>query len=265
MNNFKKEYFNDFCYFLIEGDGENFSLSYSLYNILSESKKTEKKKFKKEDLKKVDDKVKKLTKSNKKLSKKEIDELIDVDGTFLSSKIPFLNQYLTPKKTMDQTVVAARISNDPVTRGYRVYYGESEDEIDNVIGEEDMSDAFGYEETLGKDFKQTVKTFQKMGIEDPEERIKRAKELGKLPKAKKKGGKLKQRLTEKEIQEVKRDKMIKMVEDILTNRSKDDAEVLEKENGLSKIIVKNLENIKKLAKKEGISLNKLINVLKKSE
>jgi hypothetical protein len=185
MNNIRKEYFNDHYHFIIEGDGENFSLTYSLYNLLTENKKTTKKKFKKENLKNVENKVKKITKSNKKYSKKEIDELIDTDGTFLSSKIPFLNQYLTPKKTMDQTVVAARISNDPITRGYRVYYGESENKDGKVIDEENMSDAFGYEETINKDFKETLKTFKKMGVEDPEERIQRTKQLGKIPDVKK--------------------------------------------------------------------------------
>ena len=57
-----------------------------------------------------------------------------------------------------------------------------------------------------------------------------------------------------------------MVEDIITNKlGGSDGEVIEKVDSLSKILIKNLESIKKLAKKEGISLNKLINVLKKSE
>jgi hypothetical protein len=266
MNKFRKEYFNDHYHFIIEGDGENFSLTYTTYNLLTEDKKPTKKKFKKENLKNVVSKVEKITKSRKKYSKKEIDELIDTDGTFLSSKIPFLNQYLTPKKTMDQTVVAARISNDPVTRGYRVYYGESENKDGEVIDEENMSDAFGYEETKNKDFKETLKTFKKMGVEDPEERIQRTKQLGKIPNVKKTKGKLKQRLTEKEIEEEKKNKMVKMVEDIITNKlGGSDGEVIEKVDSLSKILIKNLESIKKLAKKEGISLNKLINVLKKSE
>jgi len=271
MNNFKKEYFNDHCYFLIEGNGEDFTLSYSVYSVITEGKKNSKKKFKKEDFKKVEDKVKKITKSNKKHTKKELDELIDSDGTFLSSKIPFINQYLSPRKTMDQTVVASRISNDPVTRGYRVYYGESVEKESNIIDEEDMSDAFGFEETKDKDFKETVKTFKKLGIEDPQERIERAEQLGKIrgQKVRKtKGGKkvLKQRLTEKEIEEEKRNKMVKMVEDIITNTmGRGDGEVIEKNESLSKILVKNLESIKKLAKKEGISLNKLLNVLKRSE
>jgi len=265
MNKLRKEYFNEHYHFIIEGFGENFSLSYSTYDLLTENKKPTKKKFKKENLKNILGKVKKITKSNKKYSKKEIDELIDTDGTFLSSKIPYLNQYLTPKKTMDQTVVASRISNDPVTRGYRVYYGESEDKEGNIIDEENMSDAFGYEETKNKDFKDTIKTFKKMGVKDPEERIKRTKQLGKIPNVKKKKGRIKQRLTEKEIEEDKKNRMVKMVEDIISQSRGKDGEIIEKEEPISKILVKNLESIKNLAKKEGISLNKLINVLKKSE
>jgi hypothetical protein len=109
-----------------------------------------------------------------------------------------------------------------------------------------------------------------MGIEDPIERIERAKQLGKLRNQKvrkTKSGKkvLKQRLTEKEIEEEKKNLMVKMVEDILTSKNKDDNDIIDKTDSLSKLIVKNLENIKKLAQKEGISLNKLINILKKSE
>jgi len=61
--------------------------------------------------------------------------------------------------------------------------------------------------------------------------------------------------------------MIKMVEDILAKKG-GDHEIMEKDNeegGLNKIITKNLEAIKNLAKKEGISINKLINILKKGE
>jgi hypothetical protein len=271
MNNFKKEYFNDYYYFLIEGDGEDFTLSYSTYSVISENKKNNNKKFKKEDLKKIEAKIQRLLKNKKETKKQEIDELVDEDGTLNSSRIPILNKWLTPKKTMDQTVVATRVPNDPITRGYRVrYYGESIEKDENLIDEENMRDAFGFEETKDKDFNDTIKTFKKMGIENPIERIERAEQLGKIrgQKVRKtKSGKkvLKQRLTEKEIEEEKKNRMIKMVEDILTKKNKDDNDVIDKTDSLSKIIVKNLENIKKLAEKEGISLNKLINILKKGE
>jgi len=274
MNNYRKEYFNEHCYFLIEGNGEDFELSYSVYNTISESKKEDsKKQFKKEKLKKIEGKIKDVLKSNKKVTKQEIDELVDEDGTFKSSRIPILNKWLTPKKITSVTVMQSRISNDPVTRGYRVYYGESEDKEGKVIDEINMKKAFGFEETKNKDFSQTTKTLKKMGIEDPIERIDRAEELGKIRgqkvrKTKKGKTILKQRLVEKEkLEEIQRDKMTKMVEDILTKKGKD-VDLLSKDNSdssVNKIIFKNLENIKKLAEKEGISINKLISILKKGE
>ena len=197
--------------------------------------------------------------SGKKLTKKEIDnnldnveksgevdELIDTDGTFLNSKIPFLNQTLTPHKTMDQTVAMARITNDPLTRGYRVYYGEGEEGSDEVINEVDYSEAFGYEETKDMDFKDTVKTLKEMGVENA---IERAKQFGKLPKQKREDGELKQRLSEKDtIEEQQRKKMIKMVEDMLTKKSSNNSDVV-KDKGISKILLKNIQSIKKIADK----------------
>jgi hypothetical protein len=281
MINFTKDYFNDNCYFNLKVDGDKVFLSYNVYNTLNESKhKEEKREFKTKSLDKIKKSIQKFIKSKNKVSKGEvdkemdnieIDEYVDSDGTMLTSKTPIYNMYLFPSKTMDQTVVSTRIPNDPLTRGYRVrYYGESIEKDENLIDEENMRDAFGFEETKDKDFNDTVKTFKKMGIEDPIERIERAEQLGKIrgQKVRKtKSGKkvLKQRLTEKEIEEEKKNRMIKMVEDILTKKNKDDNDVIDKTDSLTKIIVKNLENIKKLAEKEGISISKLINILKQGE
>ena len=283
MNKFSKEYFNDNCYFLIEGNGNDFVLSYSVYGTISESKKNEgKKKFNKKSYNKIKKVIDKHINSKNKSSKKEIetdldsvelDEYVDSDGTFLTSKTPIYNMWTHPKKTMDQTINSTRNAGYSVTRGYRVYYGEGEEKDGNLIDEIDMSDAFGYDETKNKDFNTTLKIFKKMGVEDPEERLDRAKKFGKLPNQKvmktKTGKKvLKQRLVEKEyLDEIKKQRMIKMVEDILAKKG-GDHEIMEKENeegGLNKIITKNLEAIKNLAKKEGISINKLINILKKGE
>lgn len=283
MNKFSKEYFNDNCYFLIEGNGNDFVLSYSVYGTISESKKNEgKKKFNKKSYNKIKKVIDKHINSKNKSSKKEIetdldsvelDEYVDSDGTLLSSKTPIYNMWTHPKKTTDQIVPATRMPGYSILRGYRVYYGEGEEKDGNLIDEIDMSDAFGYDETKNKDFNATLKIFKKMGVEDPEERLDRAKKFGKLPNQKvmktKTGKKvLKQRLVEKEyLDEIKKQRMIKMVEDILAKKG-GDHEIMEKENeegGLNKIITKNLEAIKNLAKKEGISINKLINILKKGE
>jgi hypothetical protein len=286
MVNSKQEYFNDNTYFLLEENGGNLILTYSVYSTLNESKtSTTKKIFDKSKEKEVKSLINKTLKSKTKISKKdidkkisdlskkkELDELVDGDGTMLSSKVPFLNMTLHPKKTMDQTVVAARISNDPVTRGYRVYYGESENKDGKLIDEVNFSDAFGYEETMDKDLKGTMKKLDDMGIDDPMNKLERAKSFGKRKDTKvvknKKGEKVIKNLNlfEKQtLEEIKRQKMIKMVEDILAKKDKDDSDIMKKDNAMSRLLTKNLESIKRLAEKEGISINKLINILKKGE
>ena len=275
MINYNTEYFKNNLYFFLKERDEKISLYYSVAETLTESRKKDvKREFKKKDEKKIKNLVQKFLNSKGKITKKdidkeldnvegEIDELVDSDGTMLNSKVPFLNMTLHPRKTTDQTVAMSRVTNDPVTRGYRVYWGESEDEQDNVVSEVDYSDAFGYEETENKDYKDTVKTLKQMGVDKP---VERAKQFGKLPKAKRKNGKLKQRLSEKEtIEETQRKMAIKMVEDILTKKSKDDSDVVRKDEGVSKILKNNLQAIKKLADREGISINQLIKILKSGE
>jgi hypothetical protein len=165
-------------------------------------------------------------------------------------------------KTMDQTVAMSRTTNDPVMRGYRVYYGESEEGTDEVINEVDYSEAFGYEETKDMDYHDTVKTLEELGVVNAEER---ADEFGKMRKAKKKNGILKQRLSEKETLEERQHRLMKkMVEDILTKKPKTDSDVI-KNTGVSKILKKNLKAIKNIADKEGISINMLIKALKSSD
>ena len=276
MINFNTEYYSNNYYFFLKERTDKISLYYSIADTLTESRKNDERiDFDKKDSKKVKNIVGNVLKSKTKVSKdaltkklksikpkKEIDELVDSDGTMLSSKIPFLNQTLTPHKTTDQTVAMSRITNDPLTRGYRVYYGEGEEGSDEVINEVDYSEAFGYEETKDMDFKDTVKTLKEMGVENA---IERAKQFGKLPKQKREDGELKQRLSEKDsIEEQQRKKMIKMVEDMLTKKSSNNSDVV-KDKGISKILLKNIQSIKKIADKEGISINMLIKALKSNE
>jgi len=276
MINFNTEYYSNNYYFFLKERADKISLYYSIADTLTESRKNDERiDFDKKDSKKVKNIVGNVLKSKTKVSKdaltkklksikpkKEIDELVDSDGTMLSSKIPFLNQTLTPHKTTDQTVAMSRITNDPLTRGYRVYYGEGEEGSDEVINEVDYSEAFGYEETKDMDFKDTVKTLKEMGVENA---IERAKQFGKLPKQKREDGELKQRLSEKDsIEEQQRKKMIKMVEDMLTKKSSNNSDVV-KDKGISKILLKNIQSIKKIADKEGISISMLIKALKSNE
>lgn len=277
MINFNTEYFNNGHYFFLKDRGDKISLYYSTADTLTESRKNdERMDFDKKNSKNVKSMIDSILKSKKKLSKGdikkrfdkaktsgEIEELVDDDGTMLSSKVPNLNMALTPRKTMDQTVQMSRTTNDPVMRGYRVYYGEGKEENDEIINEVDYSEAFGYEETKDMDFNDTVNTLLDMGVENAEER---AEEFGKIPKAKKKKGKLKQRLSEKDsLEEQQKQMMKKMVEDILTKKSKTDSDVIKKDTGISKILLKNIQSIKKIADKEGISVNMLIKALKSNE
>ena len=280
MISYNKEYFKNNLYFFLKDRGDKISLYYSVADTLSESrKKDDKKEFSKKHEGKLKKIIHKFLNSGKKVTKKEIDnnldnveksgevdELIDTDGTFLNSKIPFLNMALHPRKTTDQTVAMSRVTNDPVTRGYRVYWGESEEKDGKVVNEIDYSEAFGYEETKDKDFKDTVKTLKQMGSDNAEERALEQGKDPKLEKKKKKGAFTRQRLSELEtIEEQQRKQMIKMVEDILDKKSKDSSDVVGKDTGVSKILNKNLQAIKKLAEREGISINQLIKALKSSE
>jgi len=276
MINFNTEYFGNNCYFYIKDRGDKISLYYNVAETLTESRKSDEKiEFDKKDEKKVKGLVSSAMKTKSKVSKKvldkklkgiksktEIDELVDEDGSLLGSRIPNLSQYLTPHKTMDQTVVMSRTTNDPITRGYRVYYGESEEGTDDVINEVDYSEAFGYVETKDMDFKDTVKTLKKMGVDNA---VERAKQFGKIPKEEVEDGELKQRLSEKETLEERQHRLMKkMVEDILTKKPKTDFGVI-KNTGVSKILKKNLKAIKNIADKEGISINMLIKALKSSD
>lgn len=257
-----KEYFDNRYYFFLKENSNGYSLYFCAQDTLTEArKKDEVVKFKKDKEKDVKKYLKKTIKDkNKKTTNKlkdELEELVTRDGSLANSEIPILNPILTPKKTMDQTVAAARITNDPITRGYRTYFGEEE------VKEEDMSKAFGYEETKDLPPKQTVKKLKKMGVEDP---VGRAKEMGKDPKLdkkKKKGADMRLRLQEKEkIDEIQKQKMIKVLEDILAKKDNGDADVNKKEVNVSKIFKKNIKSLKKQAEKEGLTISELIKLLK---
>lgn len=176
----------------------------------------------------------------------EIEELVDADGTFLSSKVPILDPHLHPKKTMDQTVSMARNVYDIFRMGYRRYFYE--EDMSKVFGREEETDFMSYDETVN--FLSDL-----LGIDDTKSKSKkdeiksdakeRAKEMGKIP-----GKKTVQRLYEKE-NDVKEDKVI--------DKNKLSSEI---NPTSSKILKRNIDFIKKQAEKEGMSINQLIKMLK---
>lgn len=262
------EFYSKPYYFFLRDKGKNYNLYFSASETLTEARKKDVMikvpADKVEDVKKY---IKSLVKDTKVKSTKdiqgELDELIDSDGSMSNSKIPILDPRLHPKKTMDQTVAAARITNDPIARGYRTYYGESVEEVK----EEDMSGAFGYEETKDMDGKETYEYFKNELEMEPDEARDRTKQQGKDPSGKKdekseyKDDKnFVARLT---ISEIQKQKMLKMVEDILMRKkNEDNSEVSKKDVVMSKILKKNLKTLKRQAEREGINLSDIIKALK---
>ena len=291
---YRKEYYKHPYYFFLKEGREKITLYYSVENTLSEARKRDKKiDFNKKDKKYVEKELtkifqdKKLKSTNdveKRLSniKSEIDELVDYDGTFLNSKIPILNPKLSPKGTTDQEVVATRQTNNPVTRGLtRVYWGESEDEEGNVVSEVDLSDTFGGLETQDLNGPKTFEKFHRDFELPAEEAAERTRQQGKEPDPREHKKKLKRvpkkiknnknyidtltLVERRKLEEERKEKMRKMVEDMVLGKKSKDTEINKKDSVMSKLLTKNLESIKKIAEKEGISLSELNKILKKSE
>ena len=208
----------------------------------------------------------------------EMTEFVSADGSFAGSNVPILNQGLHPRKTQDQTVTMTRQTNNPAVRGYRVYYGESiEGDDENLLDEVDMSDAFGYEETEDlSTYDQADDALEELGIEDPYERHDRLEVMGFDPKydkqlkQEKKRGQCKNCFTKRRLSEIEREKMIRMIDEIILKKKNKSVDVVKKDSEIddtpvSKILTRNLQSIKRIAEKEGISINHLIKILKTGE
>jgi hypothetical protein len=271
-----KEFYSSPYYFFLRDKGKDYSLYFSVEETLTEArKKDEMIKVPKDKVKHVKAYLEKLLKGKKKKSTKdisgELEELVNLDGAMSNSKIPILDPALHPKKTMDQTVSAARITNDPISRGYRTYYGES---VEEEMTEIDMSGAFGYEETEDMDGKETYDYMVHKLDMDPEEAKDRTEQQGKDPSGKRdkksKFYKDKNFITRATLSEIQKMKAIKMVEDLLTKKSSDNSEVGKKVNAdsieeLPLLIRKNLKSLLSQVEKQGFSKEDIIKLIKKGE
>jgi len=263
MIELNREYYSHPYYFFLKKKGENIDVYFSVENTLNEARvkdekvtvplkkekelkktvskiaKNKKKRFKKEDIKKEIEKI----------STGELDELVDYDGSIANSKIPLLQWRNHPLKTMDQTVASTRTPGNPLWTGFYRYFGESVE-----INETDLSDAFGYEECSGKTGPWCLKWFIENGIEQ-DEALERVRAFGMDPYGKKK---------KDTLSEIQRNKMIDVLEDILTKRSQDN-DIGKKELKSSNILRKNAVLLRKMAEKEGLSLKELVELLKNEQ
>jgi len=200
----------------------------------------------------------KLKKDTK--DEQEVTELVDTDGTWLSSSIGILDPASTGigTKTTDQIVQAVRNPRDPLLRGWYGYYGEGS------VKEEDMSKAFGYEDTKDLDAKDTIKYFEKK-LGDEQSAIERASSFGKKEKLEKNAPKQIKRLKnfidrlilkEKELDESE------MREDKIVDRDKKDEDLTKKKLDVSPLLLRNIRSIKKAAKENGLTFKELIQLMK---
>ena len=220
-------------------------------------------------------------KHKEKKSGGEIDELVNSDGSMIGKSTPMLDLGMHPRKTMDQTVIAPRQTNNPVVRGYRVYSGESEDKADEkMLDEYNLKPTFAYDET------EDVSTYEKadevlidLGIEDDCERHERLEVLGFDPELddqledEKEHGECEDCFTKRRLAELEEAQMKKMIDEIIVGKKSNDNDFVKKtkeeededKSPISKILMRNIESIKKIAEKEGISLNKLFKHFRQSE
>jgi hypothetical protein len=198
------------------------------------------------------------TKNNKKSEEpeeKEVTELVDTDGTWLTSREPILDPASTVKgsTTLDKTVGMARNPRDPLLRGWYGYYGESK------VAEEDMSKAFGYEDTKDMGAEDTIDYYEDELELDKDSAIKRAEQQGKkvgrednAPKDIKKKKNFIDRLVLKEKD---------IDEDIIVGKN-DDNEINKKSIHINPLLVRNIKSIKKMAKENGITIKELMKLIR---
>ena len=297
MINLNEEYFQSPYYFYLKNKGNKIAVYFSVGETLSESRKNDdvvvvdKEIFK--DIQKI---ITKILNSGKKLSKEyvhklldskskstekpegEIDELVNPDGSFISSNTPILNQRNLAKKTMDQTVRMTRSNQFPF---FRTYWIESKENNSNkLLDETDQSESFGFEETEdASTYDEANEIFKdELGVKDECEREERVRRLGfdknldKQLKQEKKRGICKNCFTKRRLSELEKQKMETLIDEILLSKKNISKDVVKKtkENNelnqsMEKILIRNIEAIKKLANKEGVDINKLVKHLKTGE
>ena len=187
----------------------------------------------------------------------EVNELIDFDGSMVSSKIPpgtDGNKTIGARKTTDDKVKATSQAGVWTGGGhyFKRYYGESVEEI----GEHDMSEVLGFEDTEFKNAEETIKYFETEHDMDEIEAAERAESMGKTKNLDDNG---QQRLTEKEkLKKVSEEKARNMIEVILSNRDED----MDIKSSKSTLLNTKIKQLLRLADTEGLSIDQLISKIK---
>jgi len=187
----------------------------------------------------------------------EVNELLDFDGSIQSSKIPpgaDNVKSISSRKTTDDVVKATRQAGSWTGAGhyFKRYYGESIEEI----GEHDMSEVLGFEDTEFKDAEETIEYFEKEHDMDKVEATERAESMGKTTKLDDNG---QQRLTEKEkLKKLSEDKAKNMIEVLLSNKEAG----REISNGENSLLDTKIKQLIRLSSAEGVSEDELLKKIK---
>jgi replicative DNA helicase len=118
-----------------------------------------------------------------------------------------------------------------------------------------------------------MKTMKEMGIEEVIERNERCKTFGfekkydRQLKNQKRRGKCKNCFTKRRLAELEKEKMNTLLDEIILNKKNKTTDVVKKKdddsyNPVEKILIRNIESIKKIAEKEGLDINSLLKKLK---
>ena len=187
----------------------------------------------------------------------ELDELVDYDGSVMSSKIPMgteTNQTIGTTKTTDDITRATSQYGVWSNGGnfFKRYYGESVEEVSEI----DKTGVLGVDETDQLDFDGAVEYYEdELSIPKDEavERVEKERGPENLEKNKSDGSFTRHRLTEKErLVKIAEDKAKDMLEVLLSD--KDDPKELSSSDNLLK---SKINSLIKLAKANGVSVEDL--------
>jgi hypothetical protein len=219
------------------------------------------------------------------LAKKTMDQTVRMTK---STQFPFIRVYYGENEDKGNNIVSEedsmcdehispsgkKTTMCPDDDDYEMNYGK------NAVNEVDQSESFGFEETeFAPTYDVANKILKKLEVDDPIERDERLKRLGfdrkldKQLKQEKKYGKCKNCFTKRRLAELEKEKMETLIDEIILSKKSKDKEVVKKSkeendddnNVMSKLLIRNIEAIKRLADKENISINKLIKHLKTGE
>jgi hypothetical protein len=186
----------------------------------------------------------------------ELEELVDYDGSIIGSKVPLgweNVKTMSATKTLDATVPMSRQSGEQ-GRGYffKRYWGESVEEL----GEHDMTDVLGYDDTIYLDANETIEYFKKEHDMDEDEAEDRTESMGKTKSLDKKtdGEENFQRLVED-------DDVLNMLE-IILNKKDDSSGIHSDMNLEDSMLDRKIKHLKKYARNKGYSMDELINWIK---